>query len=140
MAASGQESAELAAEISDGLISTAPKGELVETFEKAGGSGRPRYGMVKVCWAHSAEEARATVKQWWPTSAVSGPLHSDLPTPRHFEDVVEVMGDRSFRKYGPQTQSEPLCKHSDIAGTWIRSHLPASDRARSGRLSQVFQK
>lgn len=93
IAASGTESAELAAEISDGLISTAPEGELVEAFEKAGGSGKPRYGMVKVCWAMSTEEAKETVKQWWPTSTVSGVLHSDLPTPRHFQDVVDAMGE-----------------------------------------------
>jgi G6PDH family F420-dependent oxidoreductase len=93
VAASGEESAELAAEISDGLISTAPKAELVDAFEKAGGAGKPRYGMVKACWARSIEEARQTVKHWWPTSAVSGALHSDLPTPRHFQDVVEAMGE-----------------------------------------------
>jgi G6PDH family F420-dependent oxidoreductase len=93
VAASGSGSAELAAEISDGLISTTPEGELVNAFEKAGGSGKPRYGMVKVCWSRSAEEARETVKHWWPTSAVSGALHSDLPTPKHFQDVVDVMGE-----------------------------------------------
>jgi hypothetical protein len=49
--------------------------------------------MVKVCWAMSTEEARETVKHWWPTSAVSGALHSDLPTPRHFQDVVDAMGE-----------------------------------------------
>jgi G6PDH family F420-dependent oxidoreductase len=93
VAASGTGSAELAAEISDGLISTTPEGELVNAFEKAGGSGKPRYGMVKVCWSRSAEEARETVKHWWPTSAVSGALHSDLPTPKHFQDVVDMMGE-----------------------------------------------
>jgi len=93
IAASGPESAELAAEISDGLISTTSGSEVVDAFKEAGGADKPRLGMVKVCWAHSAEEARATVKQWWPTSAVSGPLHSDLPTPKHFDDVVEAMGD-----------------------------------------------
>jgi G6PDH family F420-dependent oxidoreductase len=93
VAASGTESAELAAEISDGLISTTPEAELVQSFEKAGGSEKPRYGMVKVCWARSREEAKETVKHWWPTSAVSGALHSDLPTPRHFQDVVDVMGE-----------------------------------------------
>jgi G6PDH family F420-dependent oxidoreductase len=93
IAASGPESAELAAEISDGLISTTSGSEVVEAFKKAGGKDKPRLGMVKVCWAHSAEEARATVKHWWPTSAVSGPLHSDLPTPKHFDDVVEAMQD-----------------------------------------------
>lgn len=93
MAASGPESAELAAEISDGLISTSFGEEAVKAFKKAGGAEKPRYGMVKVCWAYSQEEARETVKRWWPTSTVSGALHSDLPTPRHFEDVVEAMGE-----------------------------------------------
>jgi G6PDH family F420-dependent oxidoreductase len=93
IAASGPESAELAGEISDGLISTTSGDEVVEAFKKAGGSDKPRYGMVKVSWAHSVEEARETVKYWWPTSSVSGPLHSDLPTPKHFDDVVEAMGE-----------------------------------------------
>jgi coenzyme F420-dependent glucose-6-phosphate dehydrogenase len=93
MAASGTESAELAAEISDGLISTTSGGEVVNAFKEAGGSEKPCYGMVKVCWAPSQEEARETVKHWWPTSTISGPLHADLLTPRHFEDVVEAMGD-----------------------------------------------
>ena len=93
VAASGPKSAELAAEISDGLISTSSGDEVVKAFEKAGGADKPRYGMVKLCWAYSQEEARETVKRWWPTSTVSGALHSDLPTPRHFEDVVEAMGE-----------------------------------------------
>jgi G6PDH family F420-dependent oxidoreductase len=93
LAASGPASAELAAEISDGLISTTSGDEVVKAFRKAGGSDKPRMGMVKVCWADSKEEAEETVKHWWPTSEVSGPLHSDLPTPRHFEDVVEAMGE-----------------------------------------------
>jgi G6PDH family F420-dependent oxidoreductase len=93
IAASGPESAELAAEISDGLISTTSGDEVVKAFQKAGGEDKPRFGMVKVCWAHSTEEARQTVKHWWPTSAISGPLHADLPTPRHFDDVVEAMGE-----------------------------------------------
>jgi coenzyme F420-dependent glucose-6-phosphate dehydrogenase len=93
LAASGPESAELSAEISDGLISTSSGDTVVKAFEKAGGADKPRYGMVKVCWASSAEEARKTVKHSWPTSAISGPLHSDLPTPKHFEDVVEAMGE-----------------------------------------------
>jgi hypothetical protein len=49
--------------------------------------------MLKVCWAQSEAEARQTVKRWWPTSSISGPLHADLPTPRHFDDVVEAMGE-----------------------------------------------
>jgi G6PDH family F420-dependent oxidoreductase len=93
MAASGPESATMAAEISDGLISTTSGNEVVKAFDKAGGSGKPRFGQIKVCWAYSLEEAKETMKKWWPVSAISGPLHSDLPTPRHFQDVVDAMGD-----------------------------------------------
>jgi len=93
VAASGPESAELAAEMADGLISTSSDDEVVKAFDKAGGDGKPHYGMVKVCWAYSQEEARETVKHWWPTSTVSGTLHSDLPTPKHFQDVVDAMGE-----------------------------------------------
>jgi coenzyme F420-dependent glucose-6-phosphate dehydrogenase len=93
VAASGPESAELAAEMSDGLISTSSGDEVVKAFEKAGGADKPRYGMVKLCWADSKEKARETVKHWWPTSTISGALHADLPTPKHFDDVVEAMGD-----------------------------------------------
>jgi G6PDH family F420-dependent oxidoreductase len=93
MAASGQESAELAAGIADGLISTTPGGDVVKAFQKTGGEGKPCLGMIKVCWASSAEDAKEVVQQWWPISGVSGLLHVDLPTPKHFEDVIEAMGE-----------------------------------------------
>ncbi|HMB21294.1 MAG: TIGR03557 family F420-dependent LLM class oxidoreductase [Chloroflexota bacterium] len=93
MAASGPESAKLAAEISDGLISTTSGDKVVKAFEQAGGAEQPRYGMLKVCWADSKEKSEDVMKQWWPVSAISGPLHSDLPTPSHFQDVVDAMGD-----------------------------------------------
>lgn len=93
VAASGAESAELAAAMADGLISTAAGSEVVKAFDKAGGTDKPHYGMIKVCWAYSHEEARETVQHWWPTSTVSGALHSDLPTPKHFQDVVDAMGE-----------------------------------------------
>jgi len=93
IAASGPESAELAADISDGLISTSSGDEVVKAFKKKGDAGKPCFGSIKVCWAHSMEEAKETVQHWWPVSGVSGLLHVDLPTPKHFEDVVEAMGE-----------------------------------------------
>jgi G6PDH family F420-dependent oxidoreductase len=93
MAASGPESAELAAEISDGLISTTSGDEIVQAFQKKAGTGKPCFGSLAVCWAHSAEEAKEVMKHWWPISGISGLLHVDLPTPKHFEDAVEAMGE-----------------------------------------------
>jgi len=93
MAASGPESAELAAGISDGLISTTPSDEVVKAFKKGDSSGKPCFGSVKVCWAYSLEEAKEVMKEWWPVSGISNLLHVDLPTPKHFEDAVEAMGE-----------------------------------------------
>ena len=93
VAASGPESAEMAGESSDGLISTSSGDEIVKAFKKNGGSGKPCIGSIKVCWAKSQEEAKKTMEKEWPVSALSGRLHIDLPTPKHFEDAVEAMGN-----------------------------------------------
>ncbi|MCA1691669.1 MAG: TIGR03557 family F420-dependent LLM class oxidoreductase [Actinobacteria bacterium] len=51
VAAAGSKAAELAGRLGDGFIGTAPDKETIETFEEAGGEGKPRYGQVTVCWA-----------------------------------------------------------------------------------------
>jgi G6PDH family F420-dependent oxidoreductase len=93
MAAGGTEAAELAGRIADGLISTAPKAELVEAFEGepdgAGESGRPRYCQLTVCWASDEASARRTAHEWWPNAALASPLKSELPLPAHFEAAAE---------------------------------------------------
>jgi G6PDH family F420-dependent oxidoreductase len=93
IAAAGEEALELAAEFGDGLITTDTESEMVHKFEEAGGNGKPRMGQIKVCWAESEAAARQTVQEWWPVSSVSGRLHSDLPTPSHFQDAVDLMGE-----------------------------------------------
>ena len=90
IAAGGLETAELAAEIGDGLVASAPDRDLVERFVKAGGSG-PRYGQLTVCWDESEAEARQTAFEWWPTAALRGPLGQELPLPSHFEEAAEMV-------------------------------------------------
>lgn len=88
VAASGPNAAELAGQIGDGLISTTPKKELVEKFAAAGGEGKPAYGQISVCYDRDEDRARQTAYEWWPTAAVPGSLHADLPTPAHIEDAA----------------------------------------------------
>ncbi len=57
---SGTEAAELAGEIADGLISTAPSSKTVQRFAKAGGQGKPIYGQLTVCWVDTETDARRT--------------------------------------------------------------------------------
>jgi coenzyme F420-dependent glucose-6-phosphate dehydrogenase len=89
VAASGPAACELAGEIGDGFISTAPKKELIEQFQSAGGQGKPTYGQLTVCWANDEAQARRTAYEWWPTSALKGELSVELRTPTHFEQAVE---------------------------------------------------
>lgn len=111
VAASGPDSAEMAGELSDGLISTSSGDEVVKAFKKHGGSAKPCIGSVKVCWAKSQEAAKKTLEKEWPVSALSGRLHVDLPAPKHFEDAVEAMGKVEIPQdsvFGPKP--EPYIK------------------------------
>jgi G6PDH family F420-dependent oxidoreductase len=92
VAASGPEAAELAARVGDGLVSTAPDAELVESYLGAGGAG-PRYGQLTVCWAESEEEARRTALEWWPNAGLDGPLSQELPLPSHFEAAAAMVSE-----------------------------------------------
>ena len=93
VAAGAIESATLAAHIGDGLIGTAPDADLVSAFEEAGGSEKPRYGQVTVCWAETEAEARRTAFEWWPNAALKGPLSQELPLPAHFQAAVEMVDE-----------------------------------------------
>jgi G6PDH family F420-dependent oxidoreductase len=91
VAASGPQAAEAAGRIGDGLITTAPEAELVKRFETEGGTGKPRYGQLTVCWASDEATARRIAYEYWPTAAVRGELSQRLPTPAHFEQAARMV-------------------------------------------------
>jgi G6PDH family F420-dependent oxidoreductase len=99
VAASGQKAAELAGRAADGLISTAPKKELVDQFKRAGSRrGRPRYGQMTVSWAKSQRAAIDTALEWWPTAALHGELSQELPLPAHFEQAAKDVTAEQIKK------------------------------------------
>jgi coenzyme F420-dependent glucose-6-phosphate dehydrogenase len=89
VAAAHPRAAQLAGRVGDAFIGTSPEEDLVETFEKSGGKGKPCYGGIKVCWAESEQEARRRAREVWPTAAVGGDLGWELPLPAHFEQAAE---------------------------------------------------
>jgi G6PDH family F420-dependent oxidoreductase len=91
IAAKGDKAVRLAAEKGDGLIGVAPDAELLSTFDEAGGTGKPRYGGLQMCWAASEDDAKATAYEWWPNAAITGELTVELPLPRHFEQAAEMV-------------------------------------------------
>jgi G6PDH family F420-dependent oxidoreductase len=96
IAASGPETAGLAGRIGDGLITTAPKKELLAAFNRSGkgakGSGRrPIVGQASVCWAKDEKSARKTALEWWPTAAIPGDNGQELPLPSSYESLAKLV-------------------------------------------------
>ena len=89
VAAMQPNAAELAGRIGDALINVAPKEKIVETFDDAGGLGKPKYAQVTVCFGDSKEEAKKAAFEIWPNALVEGAASQELPLPSHFEQLVE---------------------------------------------------
>lgn len=94
VASTGERSAELAAQLGDGLISTVADPSIVEAHERRGAApGSPRIGLVHVCWAESDADARRTVRDVWPNAALSGRLNTELRVPGDIEAAVADTSD-----------------------------------------------
>lgn len=90
VAASGGESARIAAELGDGLFATEPKSAIVQDYRDAGGDG-PGYAEVPMAWApdeHTAARAALETSRW----ALSGwKVMSELPNPVNFEAATTTV-------------------------------------------------
>ena len=91
VAVGGPRTAEMAGRLGDGMIGTDPEAALIATFDRAGGSGKPRYAELTVCWAKDEATARRTARAQWPTSAMESSLSWELPLPAHFEAVAQLV-------------------------------------------------
>jgi G6PDH family F420-dependent oxidoreductase len=91
IAAGGPKSAEIAAQLGDGLVGTSPDQAMLARFDEAGGRGKPKVAEVTVCWASDERRARRTAHEWWPTAAMESSLSWELPLPKHFEDVATLV-------------------------------------------------
>lgn len=101
LAASGPEAAELAGRVGDGLITTAPHAEVIETFRKAGGEGKPVFGQMSVCYGEDAAECRRTAVRQWANGGVPGQLSQDLPTPAHFSQAASIVREEDLAQRVP---------------------------------------
>ncbi|MCE3242631.1 MAG: Luciferase-like monooxygenase [Deltaproteobacteria bacterium] len=98
LAASGPIAAKLAAEIGDSFVGTTADAEVIDVFNRSGGSGKPRYGELAVCWAENQNQAEETAYKVWPISGLSGPLMSELALPNYFEQAATMIGKAAVAK------------------------------------------
>ncbi len=133
IAAGGEKSAELAGRISDGLINTSPDAEVVSAFNKAGGSKQPKYGKITVCVAKDEKTAVKTAHKYWPTSALTGTLNQDLPTPTTFEAAVKTVREEDVAENvicgnDPKRHHEAIQEYIDAGYDHIYIHQVGPDQ------------
>jgi coenzyme F420-dependent glucose-6-phosphate dehydrogenase len=133
VAASGEKSSALAGRIGDGLVGVAPEEETVKTFDAHGGSGRPRYAEVQVCWAPIEADARKVAHEWWPNVGIKGQLSQELPLPAHFEQAAEMVTEEDVAESvscgpDPEVHVEGLKKFADAGFDHLAVHQIGPDQ------------
>jgi G6PDH family F420-dependent oxidoreductase len=97
----GPKSADLAARVGDGYVSTMPDKRLVDRFKRKGGDGKPIQGGTKVCWGPDEQECVKTAHRLWPNEGLSGELSQILPQPAHFEQATALVTEEMIAEAVP---------------------------------------
>jgi coenzyme F420-dependent glucose-6-phosphate dehydrogenase len=99
IAASGKNSAKLAGQIGDGLITTSEDPDIIAEFKATSkAKDPPCYGSLSVCYADDEDKARRTALKQWPNAGLPGELGQELKTPKHFEQAVQLVSEETIAK------------------------------------------
>jgi G6PDH family F420-dependent oxidoreductase len=118
VAAAAEQAAKLAAKWGDGMISTSPSNDVVETYRSAGGK-EPIHGKVTGCFAAGRDEALRIALERQPNTAMGGDLSTELALPRDFEAVAE------------------LVREEDLEGSLVLGNDPGKWRAKIEEFEQA---
>jgi G6PDH family F420-dependent oxidoreductase len=105
----GPKAIDVAARIGDGYIATMPDADVVKRFKEAS-SGLPAVAGGKVSYAPTEDEGGEIAHRLWANSGVPGELAQVLPSPRHFEQVSQLV-------------TEEMTRSSVTAGSDADAHL-----------------
>lgn len=109
------------------MISAGANKEIIQVFDEGGGTGKPRFGKVDVCWASSEEEARKTAHKIWANTGVKGQLNQELATPALIEQAASMVTEDEVAKLvicGPDAGKhiEEIQKYADAGYDHIYIH------------------
>ncbi|MGW1808970.1 LLM class F420-dependent oxidoreductase [Streptomyces sp. NPDC002078] len=94
----GPKATSLAARVGDGYITMMPEEEMVTQFRKGGGGSKLVSGGTKVCYGTDREECVRTVRRLWYNELLPGEMGQVLPSPRHFEQLRELVTEDMVRE------------------------------------------
>jgi G6PDH family F420-dependent oxidoreductase len=134
VAAAGPEAATLAGEIGDGLIDTTPAKEVIQAFDAAGGTGKPRYGQMTMCWAADDETAKKTAHHYWRYTVLPGQLSQELALPLYFDEgsknvTPDQVAESVVCGPDPQKYIDKIQAFADAGFTHVYLHQVGPDQA-----------
>ncbi|GGX72265.1 LLM class F420-dependent oxidoreductase [Streptomyces minutiscleroticus] len=94
----GPKATAVASRIGDGYITMAPDEAMVTRYRKGGGGSKPVSGGLKVCYGPDRDEAVRRVHELWYSEQLPGEMGQVLPSPRHFEQLHELVTEDRVRE------------------------------------------
>lgn len=101
VAISGPASAEIAGRYGDAMVAAQPDGRLAELFDGAGGTGKPRYGQVAVCYGQDETQCLKRAHELWRYNGLGWPVMSELPNPASFAAASQFARPEDVAKTVP---------------------------------------
>ncbi|WP_448614251.1 TIGR03557 family F420-dependent LLM class oxidoreductase [Modestobacter sp. URMC 112] len=101
IAVSGEKSVQLAAEHADVLIATEPRPELTETFQAAGGAGKPRVGQMPICYDTDRAAAVTRAHSLFRWSGFGWKVNADLPGTAAFDAAGQFVREEDVAESIP---------------------------------------
>ncbi|WP_340563272.1 LLM class F420-dependent oxidoreductase [Streptomyces sp. GSL17-111] len=91
IAVSGQQSCGLAGRLADLVIATEPKSELLESFARHGGAGKPRVGQLPISYDPDRDAAVARAHDQFRWFAGGWKVNAELPGPTAFAAATQFV-------------------------------------------------
>lgn len=131
---SGPSSVTLAAEKGDGIMTTAPDGDLVKSYEAKAGNPSPRYAEAVIAYAPSTEQGLDIAHDRFRFSAFDWSVNSEVPSVQGFEAASQYVRPEDLASKvsaGPdvQTHVQLISKYVDAGFDHIVLTCPGDDQA-----------
>jgi G6PDH family F420-dependent oxidoreductase len=91
IAVSGPDSCRLAGEKADVLVAVEPDEKLVQMFDEAGGSGKPRVGQIAIAYDEDRDAAVQRAHEQFRWFGLGWKVNADLPGPPGFEGATQFV-------------------------------------------------
>ncbi|WP_018655997.1 TIGR03557 family F420-dependent LLM class oxidoreductase [Actinomadura flavalba] len=91
MSGYGPKATALAGRAADGYMSTMPDAGLIKRFRDAGGEGKPTAAGLKACYGPDERKCAELAHHLWRQEQVPGEAGQLLQTPRHFDQISELV-------------------------------------------------